>query len=54
MPILETPTKSAKFPYPIGKGTVEIDTVTLMPHNIIVAEVRVKSNAIHLENIAKK
>ena len=54
MPVVETSAKSAKFPHPIGKGTVEFVTAKLMPHKITVAEVRGKSNAIQLENIAKK
>ena len=47
-------TKYTKVPHRIGKGTVKIVTVKTMPHHITVAEVRVKSNAIHVENIAKK
>ena len=52
--MVETLTNYAKLNHPIGKGTVEIVTLKPLPHKIIVAEVRVKSNAIHVENIAKK
>ena len=52
--MVETLTKYAKSKKPIGKGTLEIVTLNPLTHEIIVAEVRVKSNAIHLENIAKK
>ena len=52
--MVKTLTKFAKFVRPIGKGTDEIIAVKLSPHNVTVAEVRVKSNAIHIENIATK
>ena len=52
--MVKTLTKFAKFLRPIGKGTDEIIAVKLSPHTNTVAEVRVKSNAIHIENIAAK
>jgi len=52
--MVKTLTKFAKFLRPIGKGTDEIIAVKLSPHTNTVAEVRVKSNAIHIENIAIK
>ena len=52
--MVKTLTKFAKFPRPIDKGTDEIIAVKLGPHTIIVAEVKVKSNGIHIENIAAK
>ena len=52
--MVKTLTKFAKFLRPIGKGTDEIVAVKLTSHSVTVAEVRVKSNAIHIENIATK
>jgi len=52
--MVKTLTKSAKFLRPIGKGTDEIIAVKLSPYAITVAETRVKSNAIHIENIVTK
>ena len=52
--MVETLKEYPKCPHPISKGTVAIVTVTLMPHKVILAEVGVKSNAIHIETIAKK
>ena len=50
--MVKTFTKFAQFLRPTGKGADEIIAITLSPHNLTVAEVRVKSNAIHRENIA--
>ena len=52
--MVKTLTKFAKFLRPIGKGTDDIIAVKLSPHTDTVSEVRVKSNAIHIENIAAK
>ena len=52
--MVKTLSKFAKFLRPIGKGADEIITITLSPHSLTVAEVRVKSNVIHTENIATK
>ncbi len=52
--MVQTLTKFAKFLRPIGKGTDEIFALKLSPQTDTVAEVRVKSNAIHIENIAVK
>ena len=52
--MVKTLTKLAKFLRPIGKGTDEIIAVKLSSFDITVAEVRVKSNVIHIENIATK
>jgi hypothetical protein len=52
--MVKTLTKLAKFLRPIGKGTDEIIAVRLSSFDITVAEVRVKSNVIHIENIATK
>ena len=47
-------TKFAKLLRPIGKGADEIIAITLSPRSLTVAEVRVKSNVIHIENITTK
>ena len=52
--MVKTLTKFAKFLRPIGKGADEIIGIKLITHSPIVAEVSVKSNAIHIENIATK
>ena len=52
--MVKTLTKFAKFLRPIGKGADEIIAIKLSPHSLTVAEVRVKSNVIHIENIATK
>ena len=52
--MLKTPTKFAKFPRPLSKGANEINAIKLGTHNLTVAEVRTKSNGIHIENIATK
>ena len=46
--------KFAKFPRHIGESTSEIISVKLSSHTLNLAEVREKSNALHVENIAKK
>ena len=52
--MVKTLTKFAKFPRLVGKGKDKIIFVKLNTHNLNVAELRVKSNAIHTENISKK
>ena len=52
--MVKTLTKFAKFLRPIGKAADEIIAIKLSPHGLTVAEVRVKSNVIHIENIAPK
>ena len=52
--MVKTPTKFAKSPRLVGKGKEKIIFVKLTAHNLNVAELRVKSNAIHAENISKK
>ena len=52
--MVKTLTKYAKFPRCIDEGKDKISFVELNTHKISVAELRVKSNAIHTENISKK
>ena len=47
-------TEFAKLPRLIGKGKDKIIFVKFNNHNVNVAELRVKSNAINTENISKK
>ena len=53
MPMVETPTKSAKFLNLLVKAQLK-SSVKLMPLKITVAEVRVKSNAIHARKYRQK
>ena len=50
--MVKTLIKFVKFLRPIGEGADEIIVIKLSTHSLTVAEVRVKSNAIHVENIA--
>ena len=53
--MVKTLTKLAKFPRLIDQGKKDkIIFVKLNTHTLNVAELRVKSNAIHTENISKK
>ena len=52
--MVKTLTKFAKFPRLVGKGKDKIIFVKLNTHNLNVAELRVKSNANHEENMSKK
>ena len=52
--MVKTLPKFAKSPRLIGKGKDKIIFVKLNVHNLNVAELRVKSNAIHEENMSKK
>ena len=47
-------TKLAKFPRPADKGATEFTAIEVSSSSLTLAEVRVKSNAIHIENIATK
>jgi hypothetical protein len=47
----QTLTKLAKFLRPIGKGHDEIVAIRLQHNTISLAEVQVKTNVIHLENL---
>lgn len=50
----KTLAKFAKFRNPSGKYAGEIIAIKLSPHGFTVAEVRVKSNVIQIDNIATK
>ena len=52
--MIKTHTKFAKLLRPTGKAANELTTIKPTPWSPNVAEVRVKSNAIHSENIATK
>ena len=52
--MIKTHTKFAKFSRPTGEAANELTALKLTPQSPNVAEVRVKSNAIHSENIATK
>jgi hypothetical protein len=54
MPMFKTHTKFAKCLRSRGKDGDEISAIKFSIHSLIVAEARVKSNAIYIKNIATK
>jgi hypothetical protein len=51
-PTVQTLTKIAKSSWPIGKGSCDIVAVELHVDSITIAEIDIKSNIIHLGNLA--
>ena len=48
----QTLAKLAKFFRPIGKGSDDVVAITLHDPSVTIAEIEVKSDIIHLENLA--